>query len=207
MNDYNRDFENETVENSTPYESKPEENMNPSYSHEENYNHAMSGTVADGQALSIYRPKIKKKKAHSPVLAAIAASVVTACICCGIFSAVMLNMIPKLKTAPAPAGNTLAVSPSGEGIVKTVVNSADKNALSVSDVYTKASPSVVSIFCGMDPLTTTGSGSGIIISDDGYVVTNNHVIEGAASIRVKTLAGQNFEAELDVLYIFYTLNL
>jgi len=29
-----------------------------------------------------------------------------------------------------------------------------------------------------------GLGSGIIISPDGYIVTNNHVIEGATDIRV-----------------------
>ena len=37
--------------------------------------------------------------------------------------------------------------------------------------------------------STTSSGSGVIISHDGYIVTNNHVIEGAKSIRVRVRVG------------------
>ena len=35
----------------------------------------------------------------------------------------------------------------------------------------------------------TGAGSGFIISDDGYVITNNHVVEGADAITVKFADG------------------
>ncbi len=41
-----------------------------------------------------------------------------------------------------------------------------------------------------------GSGSGVIISDDGYVVTNNHVIEGATEIVVILNAGEEYTARL-----------
>lgn len=41
-----------------------------------------------------------------------------------------------------------------------------------------------------------GSGSGVIISDDGYIVTNNHVIENAASIEVVTNNNRTYKAEL-----------
>ncbi|PMP67468.1 MAG: serine protease [Thermodesulfobacterium geofontis] len=41
-----------------------------------------------------------------------------------------------------------------------------------------------------------GAGSGFIISQDGYVVTNNHVIQGAQKITVKLLDGRNFEAKI-----------
>jgi serine protease Do len=39
-------------------------------------------------------------------------------------------------------------------------------------------------------------GSGYIISADGYVVTNNHVIEGADDITVETFGGKNYKAKL-----------
>ncbi len=44
--------------------------------------------------------------------------------------------------------------------------------------------------------TQTGSGSGIIISEDGYVVTNNHVVENAESIIVKLFDGESYDATL-----------
>ena len=39
-------------------------------------------------------------------------------------------------------------------------------------------------------------GSGVIISDDGYIVTNNHVVDGATKLRVKLNDGRTFDAKL-----------
>ena len=41
-----------------------------------------------------------------------------------------------------------------------------------------------------------GAGSGVIISDDGYIITNNHVIEDATSIKVTTRSGDSYDATL-----------
>ncbi|MGI6114410.1 MAG: S1C family serine protease, partial [Mahellales bacterium] len=41
-----------------------------------------------------------------------------------------------------------------------------------------------------------GTGSGIVISEDGYIVTNNHVIEGATNIGVVLPGGKQVEAQL-----------
>jgi serine protease Do len=52
----------------------------------------------------------------------------------------------------------------------------------------------------MQPREQRSLGSGFIISEDGYIVTNNHVIEGADEVRVNLQggngAGDSFEAEL-----------
>ena len=42
----------------------------------------------------------------------------------------------------------------------------------------------------------TGSGSGVIIREDGYIVTNNHVIEGATNIEVTLNSNQTYPAKL-----------
>lgn len=45
-------------------------------------------------------------------------------------------------------------------------------------------------------LVNTGTGSGVIISPEGHILTNNHVIEGAATITVRLADGRSFEAKL-----------
>ena len=42
----------------------------------------------------------------------------------------------------------------------------------------------------------SGAGSGVILSKDGYIVTNHHVIDGASKITVTTRSGKSFEAKL-----------
>ncbi len=43
---------------------------------------------------------------------------------------------------------------------------------------------------------SSAEGSGIILSADGYIVTNNHVVEGASSVSVKLNTGTDYEAKL-----------
>ena len=80
---------------------------------------------------------------------------------------------------------------------------ANKKLLSVVEIAQKVGPTVVGIntkvqmqsFFGI-PTMQDGSGSGIIISADGYVVTNNHVIEGASEITVLLSDGKEYPAKL-----------
>ena len=43
---------------------------------------------------------------------------------------------------------------------------------------------------------SAGAGSGVIISEDGYIITNNHVIDGASSITVTLRNGESYDATL-----------
>lgn len=45
-------------------------------------------------------------------------------------------------------------------------------------------------------LDEVGSGSGVIFSGDGYIVTNNHVVEGAHELTVTLADGRNFPGEI-----------
>ena len=47
-----------------------------------------------------------------------------------------------------------------------------------------------------DSSSLAGEGSGIIISEDGYIVTNQHVIDGATNLKVVTSDGMTYEATL-----------
>jgi len=42
----------------------------------------------------------------------------------------------------------------------------------------------------------TGVGSGFLISKDGYIITNNHVVENAIKVKVKTINGKEYPAEI-----------
>src|SRR5205085_2459482 len=42
----------------------------------------------------------------------------------------------------------------------------------------------------------TGLGSGFVVSRDGYILTNNHVVAGAAQLKVKLTGGEEYEAKL-----------
>lgn len=79
-----------------------------------------------------------------------------------------------------------------EPITKTVVLNSGNSSF-VTDVAQKVGPAVVGIknkgtaynwWTDEEQEITIGEGSGVIISKDGYVVTNNHVVSGAKSVSV-----------------------
>lgn len=81
---------------------------------------------------------------------------------------------------------------------------ADKRTpLTVSETAAKVSPAVVSITASVTITdrfgrvsTSSGSGSGIIFSEDGYILTNNHVVEGADTVIVKLATGAEYPAKI-----------
>ena len=46
------------------------------------------------------------------------------------------------------------------------------------------------------PQLETGSGTGFIVSNDGYILTNNHVIEGSSKVTVRLLNGRQYNARI-----------
>ena len=63
-----------------------------------------------------------------------------------------------------------------------------------TEVAQRAIPSIVSV--EVSGFLGSGGGSGVVYGDDGYVVTNNHVIDGASEISVVFSDGARFRAEL-----------
>lgn len=167
--------------------------------------------------LIVYETKPKKHKKHRvwiPCLcSALAASVLTAGVCgYGIknYVAPLQQQVQKMSTGAA--GYTVTTLANG-----TVVNG--KQVLTVPEIANKVGPSCVGVinkakvqpqkyydpFSGRyyytsDPnsneLIEQGSGSGIIISEDGYIVTNQHVIDGATEISVVLNTGDEYTATL-----------
>lgn len=89
---------------------------------------------------------------------------------------------------------------------KAITANSNKEKLEIPDIAEKVGPAVVGIinkatsknyFYYAQPETIEqGSGSGIIISSDGYIITNYHVIEGAEEITVILNTGKELPASL-----------
>ena len=84
----------------------------------------------------------------------------------------------------------------------------EEGGVSLQDIYEKNIPSVVSI--RVQTPAGEAAGTGVIVSQDGYVVTNNHVIENAKALTVQltddrvlsaTLVGKDSISDLAVLHI------
>ncbi|MCX4526602.1 trypsin-like peptidase domain-containing protein [Streptomyces sp. NBC_01551] len=73
-------------------------------------------------------------------------------------------------------------------------NVSQSSTGSVAGVAEQVSPSVVRI----DTRTSqgTGTGSGIVLTADGEIVTNNHVVSGASAIQVTMSDGKKYDAKL-----------
>lgn len=83
------------------------------------------------------------------------------------------------------------------------LTSAGQAFNSYTEVYNAVSDCVVEITTEtvqnstfMGQYVSTGAGSGVIISESGYIVTNNHVIEDARNIKVTLKSGESYTATL-----------
>lgn len=75
--------------------------------------------------------------------------------------------------------------------------------IDLADMVDEISPSVVEVFTETKQVSswfqeyvTEGAGSGVVLSEDGYIVTNHHVIDGANTIKVRLSDGQTYTATL-----------
>ena len=174
--------------------------------------------------LIIYNHKPKKeKKPHvwvTAVCSALAASVFTA----GVFGSAMYFTLKKANPTPQTQTSSNAVttqpSDSSDSGAQLAAYKNGKKVLTVPEIAEQVGPSVVGVinkttvssqkyydpfsgryYYSSDPsqdgqTVEQGSGSGIIFQDNGYIVTNQHVIDGATEISVILNTGEEFAAKL-----------
>lgn len=98
-----------------------------------------------------------------------------------------------------PAQDPVTMTPVTSGVIHVATNEEGKS-LSPADVYASYAGSVVGISCETtmnvygQVSTAATAGTGFVLSQDGYILTNNHVIDGADSIRVSLLDGTSYDA-------------
>lgn len=102
------------------------------------------------------------------------------------------------------SGNSQAESSGSASTIKSdnyTLEDATGSKMSVQEVTEAAKDSIVEIRTEstqtdswLQSYVTEGAGSGVIISKDGYIMTNNHVIEDASKITVTTRKGTSYDA-------------
>ena len=107
------------------------------------------------------------------------------------------------KKTSGSTGNAVIYQSDTKTTADTDSTGSAKSANTVESVAASTAASVVEVktstvqrgsFFG--DYVTSGAGSGVIISEDGYIVTNNHVIEDANEITVTLKSGKDYKATL-----------
>ncbi|WP_285514892.1 trypsin-like peptidase domain-containing protein [Streptomyces sp. NBRC 14336] len=119
----------------------------------------------------------RKKRTRGPVALLAAVAIVAAAVGGGTAYAVQ-----------ELSGNDTVAS----STTTSVVPSSKKG--DIAAIAEAVSPSIVEISASSNSGQSTGSG--VIITSDGEIVTNNHVISGASSIKVTTSDGKEYTAEV-----------
>ena len=143
-------------------------------------------------------PKRAPKEKKEPVYVTRKAFSVTLIICMVISAAV------------GAGAYALAMSHFGGAVIDKTITTTNYNLaqatgseLSVQEIIAKNENSVVAISTEsvatdtwLRQYVTKGAGSGVIYSEDGYIITNNHVIEDASTIEVTLYDGSSYDATL-----------
>lgn len=164
------------------------------------YNSQPYGTAPNHSA-NAKPPKAKKpKKQRKPIsrggiAIALAVTMVFSCGL-GFGGGYFAN---KVNTSTSGSLNITKTSNSGA----TTTASSTSKANSTSEIVKKTADSVVeisteSVVTGSfaQQYVQQGAGSGVIISQDGYILTNNHVINGANSVKVRLRDGTEYDATI-----------
>lgn len=146
------------------------------------------------------------KKGRKGMRAAVSAVLVMALVAgsCGATYGILNSKFEKQAQADAAAIQQLQQRLSRQSTQADPVGYVmEEGALSPKQIYQEYASSVVAISSTVETLSYGGqtrqgtyTGSGFILTDDGYVVTNYHVIEGATSVTVVMDTQEEYPAEV-----------
>lgn len=152
-----------------------------------------------------FRETVKKQGFKKYIAIAVAAAIVNLAALGGLFAAGYSlgsgkigsgdksNVLSNLSTEPTEGNTEKASTVANTGSELTTVEISKKVGPAVVGI-TSTIPSAMSIF--NTATVSEGTGSGIIISSDGYIVTNNHVIDGASSVKITLNTGSEYDAKV-----------
>ena len=137
-------------------------------------------------------PKIKKREDHfvSTCISVGVILVVLSSIMFGFVGSFLFDQFQNKQGITVIQNNTVT-----NGKIKNidVSDTANQCRTSVVEITTETPTNKNGLF---QPSVLQGTGSGVIISADGYIVTNYHVIHNASNITVYTANGKTYEGKL-----------
>lgn len=107
----------------------------------------------------------------------------------------MIAVAPDADPDPDPPDVTDRVADPGRDTLVNDASLLDAYSRAVIDVVERAGPAVVAIEVAARR-SPAGAGSGFVVTPDGYVMTNSHVVADARAIKVKTPAGEVADAHV-----------
>lgn len=129
----------------------------------------------------------------------------------GIFKVIALSLVTGLLGGTIGGGSVYYIMKGNKfstyngytGTPNPAAFDNDVEALTASQAFEKVAPAVVIVsvsgvvdYSGIIPKETEGIGSGFIINEEGYILTNYHVIEGAKEVTVTLSDGREVKAKV-----------
>ena len=116
---------------------------------------------------------------------------------------VVWGLAGNVKTLPSGSSSTTILQGKRENVTLDITEIETGRLMTAAEVYAANVNSTVGITTSItsanlwgQQTTSAASGSGFILTADGYIVTNYHVIEGANSVTVNTYDGTTYSAKI-----------
>ena len=137
----------------------------------------------------------KKKKGGAKIAAL--------CLVCALVGGIVGSAGVAAATGVLGGGSTTIYEATRQPTVVNVSNITGQEQLTAPEIYAAYVGSTVGITTEIvttngwgQPVSSAAAGSGFVITSDGYILTNYHVIEDANTIKVSFVDGTSYDAEL-----------
>lgn len=158
-------------------------------SNQDQLDHGESAGARDGAGSGKYprQPKTVRYVSRTFMIVALIIAVAVSTVLGGLFGFWLYD-----RASSSSYSNLSNVSlESATDSEKTIEEIVSENEDSVVEITTESQQ--MSLF---GTQTSEGAGSGVIVSEDGYIATNYHVIEGSSKVTVKLHSGDSYDAEV-----------
>jgi serine protease Do len=167
----------------------------------ENTEQNLSGNGLPGEGREGKAKTGKKSKFKTYVSLVLVTSLVSSLVVGGAMYAAFSGELKSLSSLPGNSAASAAVQANTDNIAAGAVKTSLSQGASITEIAKKVGPSIVGIRMTVgnpgsgfgDQIAAQGEGSGIIVSEDGYIMTNYHVVQYADP---KSQTGKNTTLEV-----------